>query len=69
MATQSVNVEWNSGMAFKAEVNGFSIMLDADEKVGGTNQGPRPKPLLLASLGGCTGMDVISILTKMRVEP
>jgi putative redox protein len=31
--------------------------------------GPRPKPLLLAGLGGCTGMDVISILRKMRVEP
>ncbi len=33
------------------------------------NSGPRPKPLLLAALGGCTGMDVISMLKKMRVEP
>ncbi|MCK9421750.1 MAG: OsmC family protein [Bacteroidales bacterium] len=69
MAIQSVNVEWTSGMVFKADANGFRIMLDADEKVGGTNQGPRPKSLLLTSLGGCTGMDVVSILKKMRIEP
>jgi len=56
-------------MAFNAEVNGFNITLDAEEKVGGKNKGPRPKPLTLVSLGGCTGMDVISILTKMRVKP
>lgn len=56
-------------MAFEADVNGFKLALDADESVGGTNTGPRPKPLTLASLGGCTGMDVVSILKKMRVEP
>ena len=56
-------------MAFEANVNGFNIMIDADEAVGGRNLGPRPKPLSLVSLAGCTGMDVISILKKMRVEP
>jgi putative redox protein len=64
-----VNVAWKGNMAFDAEVNGFVIPLDADESVGGNNSGPRPKPLTLASLGGCTGMDVVSILKKMRVEP
>lgn len=64
-----VNVTWTSNMAFEAEVNGFKIALDADEKVGGNNTGPRPKPLSLVSLGGCTGMDVVSILDKMRVIP
>ena len=56
-------------MAFEAEVNGFKLMLDAEPAVGGKNQGPRPKPLTLVSLAGCTGMDVISILKKMKVEP
>jgi len=37
--------------------------------VGGTDKGPRPKALLLVSLAGCTAMDVISILGKMRVQP
>lgn len=57
-------VTLNRGMSFDVEVNGHKFLIDADEKVGGENRGPRPKPLLLAGLGGCTGMDVISILRK-----
>ena len=68
MSTKT-NVTWTGDMAFEAEVNNFKIKLDADEKVGGNNTGPRPKPLILVALAGCTGMDVISILKKMRVEP
>lgn len=55
-------------MAFNAEVNGHNIVLDADTPVGGEDKGPRPKALVLGSLGGCTGMDVISILEKMKVK-
>jgi putative redox protein len=69
MTTLSADVQWDSEMAFKARVNGHELMLDLDEDSGGKDLGPRPKPLLLASLGGCTAMDVISILKKMRVEP
>ncbi len=60
---------WKDNMAFEADVNGFKIMLDADEAVGGENRGPKPKALTLVSLAGCTSMDVISILKKMRVVP
>jgi putative redox protein len=67
--SNKINVTWSGEMAFEAEVNDFKIKLDADEQVGGKNTGPRPKPLTLVSLGGCTGMDVISILAKMRVVP
>lgn len=63
-----ITCEWQSDMAFTAEVGGHKIPLDADEAVGGKNSGPMPKPLVLVSLAGCTGMDVISILKKMR-EP
>lgn len=69
MTTLSADVQWSSGIAFKALVNGHELTLDLDEESGGQNQGPRPKPLLLSSLGGCTGMDVISILKKMKIEP
>ena len=55
-------------MAFETEMNGHKLVVDADPSVGGENKGVRPKPLMLVSLGGCTGMDVISILKKMRVE-
>lgn len=63
-----ITCQWKSDMAFSAEVGGHTITLDADETVGGKNSGPRPKPLVLVALAGCTGMDVISILKKMR-EP
>jgi len=55
-------------MAFEADVDNHKIVLDAIEEVGGKDRGPRPKPLTLASLGGCTGMDVVSMLGKMRVK-
>jgi putative redox protein len=35
---------------------------------GGKNTGPRPKPLMMVALAGCTGMDVASILKKMKVD-
>ena len=68
MTKQEVKINWLENMAFEADINGHKIVLDAAEPVGGENRGPRPKPLLLAGLAGCTGMDVVSILKKMRVE-
>lgn len=55
-------------MAFETEINGHKIFLDASNESGGKNLGPRPKLLVPAALGGCTGMDVVSILRKMKVE-
>jgi putative redox protein len=62
-------VTLKEGMSFEVEVSGHKFIIDAAEKNGGKNLGPRPKALVLSGLGGCTGMDVISILRKMRVEP
>lgn len=62
-----VNVSWQDKMWFEVEIDDYKIKIDADPEHGGTLRGPKPKPLLLASLGGCTGMDVVSILGKMRV--
>lgn len=64
-----VNTAWAGKMKFDTEVNGHHIILDAAEEVGGENAGPRPKALMLSALAGCTGMDVVSILKKMKVEP
>ena len=57
------------GMAFENTVDGHKIVVDADSQFGGKDRGPRPKPLLLSALAGCTGMDVISILGKMKQNP
>lgn len=56
-------------MTFDAALNGHNILMDAGLASGGNDSGPRPKTLLLAGLGGCTGMDVISILAKMKIVP
>jgi len=63
-----VSTRWLDNMSFESEVNGHKIIVDAKPEVGGQNRGPRPKTLMLAALGGCTSMDVVSILKKMRVE-
>ncbi|MBT5421316.1 MAG: OsmC family protein [Candidatus Cloacimonetes bacterium] len=54
-------------MSFDVELNGHHFKIDAGEQVGGEDRGPRPKGLMLSALGGCTGMDVVSILRKMKV--
>lgn len=66
---ESVTTKWLDKMAFETEVNGHKIIIDAEPGVGGEDRGPRPKLLMLSALGGCTAMDVISILKKMRVDP
>lgn len=40
--------------------------MDADHDVGGSNTGSRPMELLLIGIGGCSGMDVVSILQKKK---
>lgn len=69
MTKHEVKVNWQKKMAFKADVMGQEIIMDAVAQVGGESRGARPKPLMLAALAGCTGMDVVSILKKMKVEP
>ncbi len=64
----SVTTTWTSGMAFDSVVGNHHITLDSGQEFGGMDRGPNPKPLLLTSLGGCTGMDVVSLLKKMRIE-
>lgn len=64
----AINVEWIGDMTFDALIDGHKIVLDTKPEAGGQNKGPRPKPLLMVSLAGCTAMDVISILKKMKVE-
>ena len=64
----TVDTAWQGDMKFDAVVSGHHVIMDALPVVGGNDEGARPKELMLASLAGCTGMDVVSILKKMRVE-
>jgi putative redox protein len=49
-----------------ADMNGHKVRLDTSPDTGGENYGVRPMQMLLMGLGGCSGIDVISILKKQR---
>lgn len=54
---------WKKAHEFEAEHEGNKIQID-----GSTENGHGPKALLLSALAGCSGIDVVDILTKMRME-
>ncbi len=64
-----VDLAWTDKVAFTGDMDGHKITVDATEQSGGSDLGPRPKKLMLTALAGCTGIDVIMILKKMKVEP
>ncbi|MBS1717502.1 MAG: OsmC family protein [Armatimonadetes bacterium] len=64
-----VTVQWKGGMAFEAvPPSGNSIIMDSHPDFGGTNLGPSPMETLLAAVGACSAMDVVSILKKKQQE-
>ena len=68
MTTHTVHTSFNSGMAFTADINGHKVVMDTTAEDGGINSGSSPKRLMLASLAGCTGIDIVSLLNKMKAE-
>ncbi len=63
-------VHFEGGMTFRGSgASGHEVRMDASPDVGGDDEAARPVEVLLCALGGCTGMDVVSILRKMKTEP
>jgi len=63
----NARVRWTVGMRFDGLAeSGGAMTMDARPEHGGEGAGPSPMETVLLALGGCTGMDVISILVKMR---
>ncbi len=67
---KNVKLVWQRGLAFDAYAPGQEapLHLDGEEKFGGRGYGYNAKPLMLVALAGCTGMDVASLMKKMRVD-
>ena len=65
---ESIIAKRLNGLAFEAEVDGHKLYMDSSPEHGGKGTGPRPKPLMMVALAGCTGMDVAAILKKMKEE-
>lgn len=62
------SLEWKGNMLFECDNHGVKTFMDAMKSAGGNEEAPTPKELLLNAMMGCTAMDVVSILKKMR-EP
>jgi len=69
MATNIVSTTWKENMEFESDnPSGISLAMDAGEESGGEGKGYRPKGVMLSSLAGCSGLDVVSLLKKMHAE-
>ncbi len=60
-----VYAQWETDMRFEAHQDNKVVPLESSGSTG--TFGVSPKKLLLTALAGCTGMDVASLLPKMRV--
>ncbi len=62
-------IKFVDNMQFIATADsGHAVVMDAPPSVGGNNTGTKPSELLLMAFGGCSGMDVISILRKKKQD-
>ena len=66
--TNTVKTTWKGKMQFESTNEGGNFMIDANKEAGGEGKGYRPKALMLSALAGCSGLDVVSLLKKMRAE-
>ena len=64
-----VTTKWIGNMAFESNnPSGHDLIMDAGAEDGGEGKGFRPKALMLSSLAGCSGLDVASLIKKMKLE-
>lgn len=68
MTTHSIKTVWEKNRAFTTDLDGHKVTIDLSEEQGGHNKGPRPKKMMLVAATGCTGLDVVETLKRMRVE-
>ncbi|HIE02478.1 MAG TPA: OsmC family protein [Thiotrichaceae bacterium] len=60
-------IKWVENACLMAEAeSGHGVVIDGAAEIGGRNLGVRPMEMILMGLGGCTAMDVLSILKKQR---
>ena len=67
--TNHISTKWLGNMAFESNnPSGLNLTIDAGAEDGGEGNGLRPKALMLSSLAGCSGLDVASLIRKMKLE-
>ena len=67
--TNHITTKWLGNMAFESNnPSGHDLRIDASPEDGGESSGFRPKALMLSGLAGCSGLDVASLIKKMKLE-
>jgi len=65
----NISVKWIDGMLMVGKSDsGHAIVMDGPPEIGGENLGVRPMEMLLLGMAGCTMIDVVSTLKKMRED-
>lgn len=65
----TVTTHWKENLLFESDnPSGHNVLMDTSTENGGTNKGLSPKAMMLSSLAGCSGLDVVMILNKSRTE-
>ncbi|QQS12077.1 MAG: OsmC family protein [Rhodospirillales bacterium] len=65
----TARVQWVENALFTAESgSGHSVTIDGSPDVGGRNLAARPLEMFLMGMGGCTAIDVVSMLRKQRQD-
>lgn len=69
MSEQIVKTFWRGSMQFESSnPSGETLWINAGPENGGEGNGLRPKALMLSALAGCSGLDVASLIQKMKLE-
>lgn len=69
MASHTVTTVYKSNMQFETDSpTGYNALIDTSPENGGHNQGLGPKGMMLSALAGCSGLDIVYVLNKMRVD-
>jgi len=64
-----ITTHWKGGLTFESDnPSGKSVVMDTNIDGQDERFGLSPKAMMLSSLAGCSALDVISILDKMKVE-
>ncbi|OYX27627.1 MAG: osmotically inducible protein OsmC [Flavobacteriales bacterium 32-35-8] len=64
-----ITTTWLGNMKFEStNPSGHNLFIDAGPENGGNSEGYRPKALMLSALAGCSGLDVASLIKKMKLE-
>jgi len=65
----TAKISWVDGALFIAEAgSGHTLTMDGAADVGGRNLAARPMEVMLIGMGGCTAIDVVSMLRKQRQD-